>query len=78
MRSAAVFSSMRAKSRRLAVDAFGTRSRRTRTRVACAVRPLRPLVGRGPARRSAAGRTVARGVRPVRALPPGFIPILRH
>ena len=66
------------KSRRLADYALGARSRRTRTRVACAGRPLRSLAGRRPLGRSAAARTVARGVRPVRALPPGFIPILRH
>ena len=54
------------------------RSRRPRTRVACAVRALRASPHRRASRHGGAARTVARGVRPVRALPAGFIPMLRH
>lgn len=54
-------------------------ARRHRTRVACAVRggrskALAPMGARlGPA-----PRTVARGVRPWRALPRDFVPQVRH
>jgi hypothetical protein len=78
MRSAAVFSSMRARQARRAERLAPAKLRRPRTRGACVVRGRTDDATRIAVRAGPVPRAVARGARPGRALPGGFAPAVRH